>query len=87
MRGRSMGHLLVAAAALAVGLLVAGTPLQELLPYAILLACPLMMVVMMRGMGHGTHGDTGTARGDNRSHSRSGSRESALSGGQGDGER
>jgi hypothetical protein len=48
---------LVAGAALVVGLLVAGTPWRSLLPLALLLACPLMMVFMMRGMGeHGRHG-------------------------------
>ena len=27
-------------------------PLQPLLPYALVLLCPLMMIFMMRGMGH-----------------------------------
>ena len=27
-------------------------PLQALLPYALVLLCPLMMIFMMRGMGH-----------------------------------
>jgi hypothetical protein len=49
-----MRYLLIAAAALVVGLLAAGTPVQSLLPFLLLLACPLMMVFMMRGMGgHG----------------------------------
>ncbi len=57
MHGRHMRYVLVAAGALVVGLLAAGTPVQSLLPYALLLACPLMMVFMMRGMGgHGGHG-------------------------------
>ena len=51
MHGTHMRYLLVAAAALVVGLLAAGTPVQSLLPYVLLLACPLMMVFMMRGMG------------------------------------
>jgi hypothetical protein len=34
-----------------VGLLAAGTPVQSLLPFVLLLACPLMMVFMMRSMG------------------------------------
>lgn len=51
MHGTHMKCLLVAAGALTVGLLVAGTPIQTLLPFALLLACPLMMIVMMRGMG------------------------------------
>jgi hypothetical protein len=53
-----MKYLLVAAGALAVGLLLAGTPVQSLLPFALVLACPLMMVFMMRGM-HGDHGHGG----------------------------
>ena len=43
------------AAAIAVVLGVAGVRLTALIPFAILLACPLMMVFMMRGMG-GMHG-------------------------------
>ena len=58
MHGTHMRYLLVAGAALALGLLVSGTSVQVLLPYLLLLACPLMMVFMMRGMGsHGGHGD------------------------------
>ena len=53
MRGKVMPYLLVAAGALAVGLVVAGTPVASLLPFVLLLACPLIMVFMMRGMGHG----------------------------------
>lgn len=61
-----MKYLLVAAGALVVGLLAAGTSLQAVLPYLLLLACPLMMVFMMRGMGgHGSHGGNG---GDSASH-------------------
>lgn len=32
-------------------------PLQPLVPYAIALMCPLMMIVMMRGMMQGDHDD------------------------------
>ena len=32
-------------------------PLQPLVPYAIALMCPLMMIVMMRGMMQGDNGD------------------------------
>jgi hypothetical protein len=54
MRGTSTRYLLVAAGALVVGLLAAGTPVRSLLPVVLLLACPLMMIFMMRGMGgHG----------------------------------
>jgi len=58
MHGTRMRYLLVAAGALVVGLLAAGTPVRSVLPVVLLLACPLMMVFMMRGMGgHGSgHG-------------------------------
>ena len=46
---------LVGAVAVAAILAVFGVPLGSLLPFAIVLACPLMMFVMMRGMG-GMHG-------------------------------
>jgi hypothetical protein len=46
---------LVGAAALAALLIAFGAPLAPLLPFAVLLACPLMMVFMMRGMA-GMHG-------------------------------
>jgi len=56
MHSTHMRYLFVAAGALVVGLLVAGTPVQSLLPFVLLLACPLMMVFMMRGMGgHAGH--------------------------------
>lgn len=36
--------------------------MRALLPLLLLLACPLMMVFMMRGMhGHGAHPDSGSA--------------------------
>jgi hypothetical protein len=57
MHGQHMKYLLVAAGALVVGLLAAGGSLQSVLPFLLLLACPLMMVFMMRSMGgHGGHG-------------------------------
>jgi hypothetical protein len=61
-----MKFLLVAAGALVVGLLASGSSLQSVLPFLLLLACPLMMVFMMRGMGgHGAdHGDTARERDD-----------------------
>lgn len=63
MHGQHMKYLLAAAGALVVGLLASGTSLPSVLPFLLLLACPLMMVFMMRGMGghrgHGAdHGDT-----------------------------
>jgi len=54
MHGKYMGYLVVAGGALVVGLLLAGTPAQSLLPLILLVACPLMMMFMMRGMGHGS---------------------------------
>lgn len=48
-------YLLLAAAAVAIGI-AAGAPLASFLPYLLVLACPLMMVVMMRGMGGMHHG-------------------------------
>ncbi|GAA0466885.1 hypothetical protein Aca07nite_71820 [Actinoplanes capillaceus] len=57
MHGQHMKYLLVAAGALVVGLLAAGSSLQSMLPFLLALACPLMMVFMMRSMGgHGGHG-------------------------------
>jgi hypothetical protein len=61
MHGIRMRYVEVAAAGLLVGLLVAGTSVQTLLPFVVLLACPLMMIVMMRGMGHGGHGGPSAA--------------------------
>ena len=46
---------LVVVGVVAVALAVAGVPFGTLLPFAVLLACPLMMVFMMKGM-HGMHG-------------------------------
>jgi hypothetical protein len=48
---------MVGAAAAAALLIAFGAPLASLLPFAVVLACPLMMVFMMRGMA-GRH-DTG----------------------------
>lgn len=45
---------LAAAAVVAVALLALGAPVASLLPLAALLACPLMMVFMMRGMSRST---------------------------------
>jgi hypothetical protein len=52
---------------LAVGLLVAGTPVRSLLPILLVLACPLMMMFMMRGMG-GQEGHGGAPSPDRRDH-------------------
>jgi type III secretory pathway component EscV len=67
----------IAAAVLVVGLLFAGVPPIFLL----LLACPLMMIFMMRGMGHGgtnheagthDHGDSSAGRENSSGHHHSG---------------
>ena len=50
---RMFAYLAVAAVAAAV-LISVGAPLASLLAFALLLACPLMMVFMMRGMS-GSH--------------------------------
>ena len=42
----------LALAVLVVGLVVAGVPVGALAVVALLLACPLMMFFMMRGMSH-----------------------------------
>lgn len=50
--------MIVIAAAIVVGALIwSGAPLSALLLPLILLACPLMMIFMMRGMDHGGQGD------------------------------
>ena len=42
---------LIGAAAVSEALITFGAPIASLAPFAIVLVCPLMMVVMMRGMG------------------------------------
>ena len=36
--------------------------MSSLLPLVFILACPLMMIFMMRGMGHGSHSGHGAVR-------------------------
>lgn len=73
MKRQPWGMYAIALAVLVVGLVWAGVPAQTLLFAALVLVCPLMMLVMMRGMhgdhqrgGHETHGqhdhDTATRR-------------------------
>ncbi len=52
---RMLPYLAVAALGAAV-LIAVGAPLASLLPFALLLVCPLMMVLMMRRMS-GSHGE------------------------------
>ena len=52
MNKRQLPTYVVIAAAVALVFAARGGSLASLLPFAILLACPLMMVFMMRGMNH-----------------------------------
>ena len=68
----------IALAVLVVGLAFAGIPVGTLIVLPLLLACPLMMFFMMRGMDHGgtqrSHEDDhnpAPGRGDPERHSRS----------------
>ena len=54
MQHNRMVPYLFVAAALAAVLVAFGLPFASLLPFAVVLACPLMMVFMMRGMA-GSH--------------------------------
>ena len=68
MQHRSMFPYLAGAALVAAVLIAVGAPFASLLPFALVLACPLMMIFMMRGMsrsrdsenhtGHGCEHDT-----------------------------
>jgi 4-amino-4-deoxy-L-arabinose transferase-like glycosyltransferase len=52
---KAMKHtppLIAVAAGIMLGLLPSRASLVALLPWAIVLLCPLMMLFMMRGMGH-----------------------------------
>lgn len=49
-------YMAVAVVALAGWLWLSGLPLTSLLVYAVLLACPVMMLFMMRGMNHADMG-------------------------------
>lgn len=54
MKKEQMPRYAMALAVLIIGLAFAGVPLSTLLILPLVLACPLMMMFMMRGMGHGT---------------------------------
>ena len=57
MKRQPWGMYAIALAVLVVGLVWAGVPAQTLLVAALVLTCPLMMLVMMHGMhGHRQHG-------------------------------
>ena len=55
MKRQQWGWYAMALAILIVGLVWAGVPASTLLFAAVLLACPVMMMVMMRGMHGGDH--------------------------------
>jgi hypothetical protein len=75
MKRQPWGLYAIALAVLVVGLVALGVPAQTLLFGALVLACPLMMMLMMGGM-HGGHGhghggagsDPGNAASDSRDH-------------------
>lgn len=53
MNTKKFGLFAVAIAIVAVGALAYGVPLQQVALLGVFLACPLMMFLMMRGMGGG----------------------------------
>ena len=55
MQANRMVPYLFGAAALAAVLIALGVPFGSVLPFVVVLACPLMMIFMMRGMA-GSHG-------------------------------
>ncbi len=64
MKNRQWGLFAVGLAIVVVGLAWAGLPASTLLAAALFLACPLMMMVMMRGM----HGGAGNSPADHQNH-------------------
>lgn len=73
MRSSKLGLFAVAAAIAFVGALWSGLPLAGLAPALIVLACPLMMVLMMKGMHGGgnepsEHSDTDESRDQHLHH-------------------
>jgi type III secretory pathway component EscV len=59
MHGNHLKHILIGAAVLLGVFVVAGVPLGRALPYALFLACPLMMIAMMFMMGRSQDGHSG----------------------------
>ena len=53
------GLCILVAAALVVGALAFGVPTPSLWTLALVVGCPLMLIVMMRGMHGGSSNDTG----------------------------
>ena len=65
MKREQLPFYAIALAVLIVGLVYAGVPLSTLVVLPLVLACPLMMMFMMRGMGGMSH--DGTNHADDRS--------------------
>ena len=55
--GKHLKYMLIAAVAVLAVLLLTGVSLTTALPYALLLACPLMMIAMMAFMTHNSSGN------------------------------
>jgi hypothetical protein len=55
MRSRKYGQYAIAVAIAVVGALWLGVPIETLLVFGIVLACPIMMLLMMSGMHGGDH--------------------------------
>jgi hypothetical protein len=72
MRTRNYGLYAIALAIVVIGALALGVPVNTLLVLGLVLACPLMMVFMMRGM-HGTN-EQHRQEGLDRSHEHRGLR-------------
>ena len=62
MNSQRLAGYLVAFAVVVVGLVALGVPLGTLLLVPLVLACPLMMILMMRGMGGMDHGSQKASR-------------------------
>lgn len=68
MRTSDLGPFAAVAALALVGALVLDVPLGSLVVIAVLLACPVMMIFMMKGMHGGDRGESGQHDSDNRRH-------------------
>jgi hypothetical protein len=68
MKSSSWGLFAIAAAIVFVGALWAGVPQVSLAPLLIVLACPLMMIFMMKGMHGGRDDDHETHQRDQQHH-------------------
>ena len=70
MPARTLPMWVIAGAAVALVAVVAGVPLANFVPFAIVLVCPLMMFFMMRNMGgmHGGGGEDRRERDDSDDH-------------------